>query len=118
MADWWFTYAPFDSPEYLARVLGRNLQGESARLKDYQWVEHPAYTHLIPKPGKEVRGLLVPMQTGDDWLLDDEFGIQHGYYRRHRAAVESARGSLSAWVMVGGPALSLALQGQEDSESA
>jgi gamma-glutamylcyclotransferase (GGCT)/AIG2-like uncharacterized protein YtfP len=118
VADWWFTYPPFDQHDFLARVLGRTPELIPAELSDYQWVEHPAYTYVVPVDGMKVQGSVLAMQLGDDWLLDDEFGIRYSYYRRVEVSVKTASTNLKAWVMIGGPSLSWAIQGQEDTESA
>lgn len=117
MKDWWFTYSPFDQHDFLARVLGRTPELVAAELADYQWIQHPSYSYVVPAQGMKVQGSLVAMQLGDDWLLDDEFGIHFSYYRRIQVSVKSGQEMRQAWVMVGGPSLSWAIQGQEESQS-
>lgn len=115
MAECWFTYPPFDEHDFLARVLGRTPELRPAVLRDYQWVGHPAYTHVTPCAGSRVEGSVLPTQLGDDWMLETEFGVALGYYRRLELAVEVGGKTLQAWVLVAGPSLSWAVQGQEDT---
>ena len=117
MHGFWFTYSPFDEHDFLARVLGRSPELAPAELQDYQKIKHPSYTHLVPTEGMSVRGSLLAMNLGDDWHIDDEFGVNHGYYRRISVCVKTGDGSQEAWVMVAGPSLSWAIQGQEESQS-
>lgn len=117
MVEWWFTYPPYDQHDFLARVLGRSPELTAAELRDYQRVKHKSYTHLNAAEGQSVKGGVLPMQPGDLWLLDDEFGVAQGYYRRVQVSVKTEDDSRPAWVMVGGPSLSWAIQGQEESES-
>lgn len=110
MSDHWFTYPPFDSEDFLARVLGRPRQGREAVLKEYSLLPAQGYPHLVAQVGSQVQGLLMQLRLGDDWLLDDEFGVAQGYYRRQRVEIETEDGAVEAWTMVGGPSLSWALQ--------
>ena len=114
MADSWFTYPPFDEHDFLARVLGRTLELRPAVLRDYQWVKHSAYTHVTPWVGGRVDGSVLSIQLGDNWMLETEFGVALGYYRRLELPVEVEGKTLQAWVLVAGPSLSMAVQGQED----
>jgi hypothetical protein len=125
----WFTYPPYDEHDFLARVLGRDLSGPAARLEGHALATQGAYTYLLPDPEQNVDGTLITLRLGDDWLLDDEFGIALGYYRRVELAVQSGGETHLAWVMLGGPALATiqaepvgthidAPPGQEEIESA
>lgn len=116
MAEFWFAYAPFSEDNFIARVLGRPVDKVSARLPGYRLVADAAYPHVLLDPESEVEGQLVPVKLGDDWLLDAEFGVAESYYRRLTLEVSRTDGKTEAWVMVGGPSLSWAMQ--EDTESA
>lgn len=116
MAVWWFTYPPFDEHDFFARVLGRAPEMIPAILNDYKRVVHPAYTHVIANVGTCVHGSLVNTQTGDDWMLEAEFGVKQGYYRRVQLDVEVGDQMVQAWVLVAGPSLAWAVQGQEDTK--
>jgi hypothetical protein len=107
----WFTYPPFDQAEFVAKALGRQLEGEPTRLPHFRRVEHPRYPHLVADSASEVEGILLATQLGDDWLLDAEFGVEQGFYRRIEVEWEGQ----SLWVMVGGPALAQVLQEEEES---
>lgn len=125
----WFTYPPYDEHDFLARVLGRDLSGPAARLAGHRLATQGAYTYVLPDPEESVEGTLIALRLGDDWLLDDEFGIALGYYRRVELPVEVDGETHNAWVMLGGPALASievepvgthidVLPGQEEIESA
>lgn len=101
----WFTYRPFDQPEFRARTLGRCDQGWEATLDGFRRVPHASYPHLTADPEGRVEGLLLPLQVGDEWLLDAEFGVAQGYYRRQEVEVTVDEGVQRAWVLLGGPAL-------------
>ena len=107
----WFAYAPFNEADFLAKVLGRVPEGETTLLKGYRKVEDPSYPHLVADPDSQIEGTLLPTQLGDDWLLDAEFGVEQGYYRRTSLDLDGQQ----AWVMVGGPALAQVLQEEEES---
>ncbi|MBX3168953.1 MAG: gamma-glutamylcyclotransferase [Candidatus Eremiobacteraeota bacterium] len=115
MVDMWFTYPPFDEHDFLARVLGRAPELVPGVLRDYQWVRHPAYPHVVPCAGAQVEGSLLPSQMGDEWMWEAEFGVSQGYYRRLQLPVEAGGKSWQAWVLVAGPSLAWAVQGQEDT---
>ena len=115
MADLWFTYPPFDEHDFLARVLGRAPELVPGIVRDYQWVRHNAYTHVLPCVGAQVDGSLLYSQMGDEWMWEAEFGVTQGYYRRLQLPVESQGKTWQAWVMVAGPSLAWAVQGQEDT---
>jgi len=113
MVPYWFAYPPYNQEDFLARVLGRKLEPISATLKDYAYVEDRAYPHVQAQEGSQVEGSLYPTALGDDWMLDDEFGVGKGYYRRVELAVETAEGSKQAWVLTGGPSLAWVLSQDE-----
>lgn len=116
MVPFWFAYAPYAEEEFLARVLGRRLEGRKAHLADYRYVADPAYPHVSPAPGERVEGLVLATTLGDDWLLDDEFGVSEGYFRRLELEVESEEGPVQAWVMVGGPSLAWVLSSEDEGQ--
>lgn len=110
MSDLWFTYPPFDGEEFLARVLGRPRQGQEAVLSGYALMPAQGYPHILAQVDQQVSGFLLELRLGDDWLLDDEFGVAQGYYRRQKVEIVTESGSVEAWAMVGGPSLAWALQ--------
>lgn len=115
MVDCWFTYPPYDEHDFLARVLGRVPELIPAVLPDYQWVKHVSYSHVLPCAGSSVKGSLLPYQMGDEWMWEAEMGVGQGYYRRLQLAVEAQGMTVQAWVLVAGPSLAWAVQGQEDT---
>lgn len=125
----WFTYPPYDEHDFLARVLGRDLSGPPARLPGYRLAEEGAYVYLLADPEESVEGTLIQLRLGDDWLLDDEFGVALGYYRRVELIADVGGELKTVWALLGGPALASihaelpaahteAPVGQEEIESA
>jgi hypothetical protein len=101
----WFCHTPYTEHDFLARVLGRDLSGRAAQLKGYSLQTHGNYTYLLADPEASVEGRLIELRTGDEWLLDDEFGVPLGYYRKLEETVDCAGEQVLAMVLVGGPAL-------------
>lgn len=99
----WFTFPPYDSHEFIARTLGRDLEGVAARLLDHQVLSNDRWSFLVAAPGTAVTGTLLPTRLGDDWLLDDAFAVNLGYFRRQELQVVTADGVQTAWAMLGGP---------------
>lgn len=113
MVPYWFAYPPYNQEEFIAKVLGRRLEAIPAKLKDYAYIQDRSYPHVQPEEGNEVQGSLYPTALGDDWMLDDEFGVTKGYYRRIELLVETDEGSKLAWVLTGGPSLAWVLSQDE-----
>ena len=107
-ANQFFGFGPYAEPEFAIRVLGRELKPTAATLQDHRVSSFRQYFFLEEDSGQEVEGQLFALQPGDVWLLDDEFGVERGDYRRKTVTVKDRDGQeCEAVTYLAGPTMSL-----------
>lgn len=110
--SYYFAYGSNMNP---LRMQARGLRVEeamAARLPGYALCfnkrahDHPgrAYANIRHQPGGVVEGVLYRLTSGDEILKMDPFEGTPIYYSRERMWVETAQGTIAAWLYVANPA--------------
>ena len=93
-----FVYGALLDAKLRARLLGRELRSEPARLPGYER-GRKRYFFVTPRPGVSVPGEILSELLPDDFAILDRYEAVPRLYTRERAQVQNATGQrVRCWI--------------------